>query len=45
MIYIDEFTLPSDVAEYKVIEKENRTCLGTFYPFNIFPLKELKKIK
>lgn len=45
MIYIDEFTLPSDVAEYEAIKHENRTCLGTFYPFNIFPLKELKRIK
>ena len=45
MIYIDEFTLPSDVAEYEAIKHENRTCLGTFYPFNIFPLKEFKKIK
>lgn len=45
MIYIEDFTLPSDVAEYKVIEDEKRTCLGTFYPFNIFPLKELRTIK
>ncbi len=45
MIYIDKFTLPSDVAEYKVIEDEKRTCFRTFYPFNVFPLKELKDIK
>lgn len=45
MIYINEFTLPSDVAEYEAIKHENRTCLGTFYPFNIFPLKELRTIK
>jgi len=45
LIYINEFTLPSDVAEYEAIKKEKRTCLGTFYPFNIFPLKELRTIK
>lgn len=37
MIYIKKLTLPSDLAEAKVIELEKRTCFNTFYPFKIFP--------
>lgn len=37
MIYIKKLTLPSELAEAKVIELEKRTCFNTFYPFKIFP--------
>ena len=45
MIYLKKFILPSDHAETEVIKNEKRTCFNTFYPFKIFPLKELRAIE
>lgn len=44
MIYVRQFTLPSEVAEIEVIKNEKRTCFGTFYPFKIFPDKGLRTV-
>lgn len=44
MIYIKKLTLPSELAEAKVIELEKRTCFNTFYPFKIFPEMRLGTI-
>jgi predicted ATPase len=45
MVYLKEFILPSDAAETGVIEQERGTWLNTFYPFKIFPLKQLRYIE
>ncbi len=44
MVYVKNFYLPSDSAEINFIKNEKRTCFNTFYPFNIFPNKELKSV-
>jgi len=44
MIYIKKLNLPSEFAEAKVIKEEDRTCFNTFYPFKIFPEKDLFEI-
>ena len=44
MIYVRQFTLPSEIAEIEVIKNEKRTCFGTFYPFKIFPDKGLRTV-
>ena len=45
MTYISEFFLPDNAAEINVIKDEKRTCFNTFYPFKIFPSKELSRVK
>lgn len=45
MIYVRNLILPSERAENKVIEFEKRTCFHTFYPFKIFPNKNLSKVQ
>lgn len=45
MIYVKRLILPSVYAESQVIELEKRTCFHTFYPFKIFPEKELSEIQ
>lgn len=45
MVYVKKITLPSDSAEIKVIAAEQRTCFNTFYPFKLFPQKELKGLE
>ena len=44
MIYAKKIVMPSELAEIKVIENEKRTCFNTFYPFKIFPEKQLSHI-
>ena len=44
MVYLKRFVLPSEKAEIGVISAETRTCFGTFYPFKIFPDKQLKAL-
>ncbi len=41
MIYVKRLVLPSEHAETEVIRDEKRTCFNTFYPFKIFPDKQL----
>ena len=41
MVYLKSFRLPSDRIETDVIMGEGRTIYNTFYPFKIFPRKEL----
>ena len=41
MVYINRLVLPSENAEIGFIMHENRTCFNTFYPFKIFPEKQL----
>lgn len=45
MIYLKSLTLPSDKAETAFIQGECRTCFNTFYPFKIFPGKDLNQVK
>ena len=42
MIYLRQLKLLSDVTEADVISRERRTCFGSRYPFNIFPIKQLE---
>lgn len=44
MLYLRDIVLPSELAEIKIIENEKRTCFNTFYPFKIFPEKQLSKL-
>ena len=44
MIYLNKFTLPSELAEINVIKNESRTCFNTFYPFKIFSDKGLERV-
>ena len=39
MIYLEELELPPESVETRFIRDEKRTCFGTMYPFNLFPLK------
>lgn len=45
MIYLKKLVLPSDAVETDVIMGESRTCFNTFYPFGIFPRKELRRLE
>ncbi len=45
MIYLDTFRLPGDPAEINFIKNEKRTCFHTFYPFKIFPAKQLEEVR
>ena len=44
MIYITKLGLPSLKQEIQYIQFENRTYLGTFYPFKIFADKGLEEV-
>lgn len=44
MLYLRDIVLPSELAEIKIIENEKITCFNTFYPFKIFPEKQLSKL-
>lgn len=45
MIYIRSLTLPSEIAENRVITEETGTCYNSFYPFGLFPQKQLRRIE
>lgn len=45
MIYAEKFILPSEGAETRVIIGEKRTCFHTFYPFSVFPQKNLSELE
>ena len=45
MVYLKSFSLPGERVENAFIEKEGRTCFGTFYPFKIFTSKELSRVE
>jgi predicted ATPase len=44
MVYLKRFILPSDRAETEFIMSENRTIYNTFYPFKVFPDKDLRVV-
>lgn len=44
MIYVNRFKLPSEKAEWGVVAGEHRTIFNTFYPFKIFPQKQLSEV-
>ena len=43
-MYINSLTLASDSAEINFIKDLKQTCYNGFYPFNIFPMKDLRYI-
>ena len=45
MVYLKKLILPSERAEDAVIMSERRTCFNGFYPFKLFPAKELKALE
>ena len=45
MVYLKNFELPGALVEDNVIRGEKRTCYNTFYPFKIFPMKELDEVE
>ncbi len=45
MIYVNNLILPSANAEITVIKNEQRTWFNTFYPFKIFPEKDLPEVE
>ena len=44
MVYLEEFELPSYEFECRFFGGEKRTCYDTFYPFDIFPEKDLEEL-
>lgn len=44
MVYLEEFYLPNYEFEYRFFADQKRTCYDTFYPFNIFPEKEIEEL-
>ena len=44
-LYLRELHLVSDAAEIRFIRDEKHTCFNTFYPFKIFPDKELSTVE
>jgi len=42
--YIESFQLLDENTEYKVILYEPRTCFNNFYPFRIFPSRNIEEI-
>lgn len=44
-MYLRKFILPGEKAEYDAVLAEKRTCFYTFYPFKIFPEKQLRAIE
>ena len=45
MMYLTNFALPSRGEEEGFFNDLRRTCYTSFYPFGIFPDKELKRIQ
>lgn len=45
MIYIKRLNLPSQASEDAFTSSEMRTCFPSFYPFKIFPMKELDGVE
>ncbi len=45
MIYLSDFWLPDQDIEWGYFANERRTCFTTYYPFCIFPKKELEHIE
>ena len=45
MVYVRKLVLPNELDELKVIEGEKKTCFTTFYPFKIFPDKDLSLLE
>ena len=41
MRYLERFYLPGEAGEYKFFANQRRTCYNSFYPYQIFPEKEL----
>ncbi len=44
MVYLEEFQLPDYGFECRFFEGQKRTCYDTFYPFDIFPEKDLEEL-
>ena len=44
MIYLKSFNLPSEEAQYNTILYEPRTCFNNYYPFRLFPEKNIEKL-
>lgn len=44
MVYLKQLELVSERDEIKVIMDQKRTCFGSMYPFNIFPIKQLSYV-
>ena len=44
MVYLEEFELPSYAFECRFFGGQKRTCYDTFYPFDIFPEKDLEEL-
>ena len=44
MVYLEEFELPSYEFECRFFGGQKRTCYDTFYPFDIFPEKDLEEL-
>lgn len=44
MVYLEEFELPDYGFECRFFGSQKRTCYDTFYPFDIFPEKDLEEL-
>ena len=44
MIYIEEFHLLSDDQEWNFFRKRSKGCYDSFYPYQLFPQKQLREI-
>lgn len=44
MVYLSEFYLLSDDQEWNFFRKRSKGCYDSFYPYQLFPLKQLKEI-
>lgn len=44
MVYLERFDLPDYGFECRFFADQKRTCYTTFYPFDIFPEKELEEV-
>lgn len=45
MIYLEELYLPGEESENFFIANQHSSCYNTYYPFSIFPEKNLKKLE
>ena len=44
MIYLEKFRLPSLNAEEKALNRERRTVFNDFYPFRLFPNRDVSQV-
>ena len=44
MLYLEAFTLPGIDAEERILNDIRETYYVSFYPFGLFPTKELDRI-